>query len=54
MVYTYLLSYALCFPPTDDEFQTLQNNFMDKYYLEFEDTEENKFIYTDIHKEYVS
>ena len=22
--------------------------------MEFEDTEENKFIYTDIHKEYVS
>ena len=27
---------------------------MEKYYQEFEDTEENKFIYTDIHKEYVS
>ena len=27
---------------------------MDKYYQEFEDTEENKFIYTDIFKEYVS
>merc|ERR1719494_1753911 len=26
---------------------------MDKYYQEFEDTEENKFIYTDIFKEYV-
>jgi len=38
----------------EDEFQMLQSNFMDKYYKEFEDTEENKFIYTDIHKEYVS
>ena len=32
----------------------MQNNFLDKYYMEFEDSEENKFIYTDIHKEYVS
>jgi hypothetical protein len=39
---------------TEDEFQTLQNDFMEKYYLEFEDTEENKFCYTDIHREYVS
>ncbi|XP_048731840.1 ADP-ribosylation factor-like protein 2-binding protein isoform X1 [Ostrea edulis] len=37
----------------EDEFQTLQNNFMEKYYLEFEDTEENKFCYTDIHREYI-
>lgn len=27
---------------------------MEKYWEEFEDTEENKFVYTDIHKEYVS
>ena len=39
---------------TDDEFQLMQMNFMEKYYQEFEDTEENKFVYTDIHKEYVS
>ena len=32
----------------------MQNNFLDKYYIEFEDSEENKFAYTDIHKEYVS
>ncbi|CAH1269666.1 ARL2BP [Branchiostoma lanceolatum] len=37
----------------DDEFQDLQNNFLDKNYIEFEDTEENKFVYTDIHKEWV-
>nr|XP_022340132.1 ADP-ribosylation factor-like protein 2-binding protein isoform X2 [Crassostrea virginica] len=37
----------------EDEFQTLQNDFMEKYYLEFEDTEENKFCYTDIHREYI-
>ena len=34
------------------EFRNLQYEFMEKYYLEFEDTEENKFIYTDIFKEY--
>ena len=39
---------------SEDEFQTMQNNFLDKYYSEFEDSEENKFVYTDIHKEYVS
>ena len=38
----------------EDEFQTIQNDFMEKFYLEFEDTEENKFVYTDIHKQYVS
>ena len=27
---------------------------MEKYYHEFEDSEENKFSYTDIFKEYVS
>uniref|UniRef100_A0A2K5QIT8 ADP-ribosylation factor-like protein 2-binding protein n=1 Tax=Cebus imitator TaxID=2715852 RepID=A0A2K5QIT8_CEBIM len=38
----------------DDEFQLLQRNFMDKYYLEFEDTEENKLTYTPIFNEYIS
>ncbi|XP_060079809.1 ADP-ribosylation factor-like protein 2-binding protein [Ylistrum balloti] len=37
----------------DDDFQTIQNGFLEKYYQEFDDTEENKFIYTDIHREYV-
>lgn len=37
----------------EDEFQTLQNNFLEKYYHEFDDSEENKFIYTDIHQEYI-
>ena len=32
----------------------MQNDFMEKYYNEFDDSEENKFIYTDIHREYVS
>lgn len=37
----------------EDEFQKLQRSFLHKYYKEFDDTEENKFIYTDIHKSYV-
>ncbi|ESO88037.1 hypothetical protein LOTGIDRAFT_126924 [Lottia gigantea] len=38
----------------EDKFQTLQNNFLEKFYSEFDDTEENKFIYTDIHKDYIN
>lgn len=38
----------------EDEFQSMQHTFLEKYYNEFEDTEENKFVYTDIHREYVS
>ncbi|XP_069073316.1 ADP-ribosylation factor-like protein 2-binding protein [Pleurodeles waltl] len=38
----------------DDEFQLLQRTFMDKYYCEFEDTEENKLVYTPIFNEYIS
>lgn len=37
----------------DDNFQCLTNNFLDKYWTEFEDLDENKFIYMDIFKEYV-
>ncbi|XP_018410901.1 PREDICTED: ADP-ribosylation factor-like protein 2-binding protein [Nanorana parkeri] len=37
----------------DDEFQVLQRNFMEKYYQEFEDTEENKLTYTPIFNEYI-
>jgi len=37
-----------------EEFQALQCNFMEKYYMEFDDTEENKFVYTDIFREYSS
>jgi len=37
----------------DDNFQTLQASFMEQYYGEFEDAEENKFVYTDIHHNYV-
>ena len=45
---------ANCLSFLENEFQSLQLNFMAKYYLEFEDTEENKLCYTDIHNEYVS
>ncbi|XP_041375342.1 ADP-ribosylation factor-like protein 2-binding protein isoform X2 [Gigantopelta aegis] len=38
----------------DDRFQEQQRNFLEKYYTEFDDSEENKFIYTDIHREYIS
>lgn len=37
----------------DDAFQALQSNFMEQNYEEFEDAEENKFIYTDIHQNYI-
>ena len=35
-----------------DKFQQLQNEFMDKYCMEFEDCEENKLQYTGIFQEY--
>uniref|UniRef100_A0A452FC72 ADP-ribosylation factor-like protein 2-binding protein n=1 Tax=Capra hircus TaxID=9925 RepID=A0A452FC72_CAPHI len=38
----------------DDEFQLLQRNFMDKYYQEFEDIEENKLTYTPFKNKYIS
>ena len=38
----------------EEDFQQLQHDFLEKYYQEFDDSEENKFIYTDIHREYVS
>eukprot|EP00048_Salpingoeca_helianthica_P016626 m.233358 g.233358 ORF g.233358 m.233358 type:complete len:148 (+) comp19077_c0_seq1:60-503(+) len=36
------------------EFQTLLDHFMSQYAGEFEDSEENKFIYTDIFKKYTT
>lgn len=38
----------------EDEFQQLQQSFMEKYYLEFDDSDENKLSYTTIFDEYVS
>ncbi|XP_060932019.1 ADP-ribosylation factor-like protein 2-binding protein, partial [Limanda limanda] len=37
----------------EDEFQQLQQSFMEKYYLEFDNSDENKLSYTPIFKEYV-
>ncbi|KAL7302141.1 ADP-ribosylation factor-like protein 2-binding protein [Trichogramma pretiosum] len=36
----------------DEQFQSLQQNFLDKYWREFEPVEENKLIYTDVFNEY--
>lgn len=38
----------------DDKFISLQNKFLEDHYHHFEDTEENKLIYMDIFKKYVS
>ncbi|XP_071403521.1 ADP-ribosylation factor-like protein 2-binding protein [Centroberyx affinis] len=37
----------------EEEFQQLQQSFMEKHYLEFDDSEENKLCYTPIFNEYV-
>ncbi|XP_060892759.1 ADP-ribosylation factor-like protein 2-binding protein isoform X1 [Labrus mixtus] len=37
----------------EEEFQQLQRSFMEKHYMEFEDSEENKLSYTPIFNEYV-
>ncbi|XP_039624141.1 ADP-ribosylation factor-like protein 2-binding protein [Polypterus senegalus] len=36
----------------DDKFQQLQRNFMENYYLEFEESEENNLNYPALFKEY--
>ncbi len=38
----------------EDSLSELQRGFFDKHYHHFDNAEENKFIYTDIFKEYVS
>uniref|UniRef100_A0A8V1A989 ADP-ribosylation factor-like protein 2-binding protein n=1 Tax=Gallus gallus TaxID=9031 RepID=A0A8V1A989_CHICK len=38
----------------DDDFQSIQRTFMEKHYQEFDDSEENKLIYTSIFNEYIS
>ncbi|NXQ80901.1 AR2BP protein, partial [Nyctibius grandis] len=38
----------------DDGFQLIQRTFMEKHYQEFDDSEENKLIYTSIFNEYIS
>ena len=41
-------------PVLEDEFIDLQQEFMEKHYHNFDDVEENKLIYMDIFKLYVS
>jgi hypothetical protein len=38
----------------EDEFEKLRNTFFEKYCDVFEETEENKLIYTNIFKEYIN
>lgn len=38
----------------EDDFQQLQQSFMEKYYSEFDDSDENKLTYTPIFNEYVN
>lgn len=38
----------------EDGFSDVQREFFDKHYHHFDNADENKFIYTDIFKEYVS
>ena len=47
------LSCDLHYFVTEDSFQELQNDFMQRYYLDIDESDENKLFYTDIHKEYV-
>ncbi|XP_041693285.1 ADP-ribosylation factor-like protein 2-binding protein isoform X1 [Coregonus clupeaformis] len=37
----------------EDDFQHLHQRFMEKHYLEFDDSEENKLTYTPIFNKYV-
>lgn len=38
----------------EPKFQDIQDHFMNKNYKHFEDTDENKFIYTTVHNDYIS
>ncbi|RNA35967.1 ADP-ribosylation factor 2-binding [Brachionus plicatilis] len=38
----------------EPKFQQIQSDFLDKNYRHFDNTEENKLIYTTIHKEYIN
>lgn len=39
---------------TDEDFEYVQRDFLEKYWNEFENKEENKLIYMSIFQEYVS
>ncbi|TNN08574.1 ADP-ribosylation factor-like protein 2-binding protein, partial [Schistosoma japonicum] len=36
-----------------EDFQSIQDKFMNEYYNEFDEIEENKFSYTTIHEKYI-
>ncbi|XP_074769307.1 ADP-ribosylation factor-like protein 2-binding protein [Athene noctua] len=38
----------------NDDFQLIRRTFMEKHYQEFDDSEENKLVYTSIFNEYIS
>lgn len=40
--------------PAEEDFQLVQRSFLDRHYLEFEESDENKLSYTLIFNEYVS
>lgn len=52
--YVYLDTFLCSYCISEERFQTMQEEFKDKHYHHFTDEEENKLIYTDIFKEYVS
>lgn len=46
--------YCTSFFFLEEKFQQLQQSFLEKHYLEFDDSDENKLSYTAIFNEYVS
>lgn len=53
LISNYLLYYSEK-KKIDDEFQSIQQFYLNKYWNVFEPIEENKLIYMDIFKNYVS
>ena len=43
-----------CLVCPENEFSVMLRGFLEKHYHHFEETDENKFIYTDIFRQYVS
>ena len=54
MIIPYYFPFLVWSVPSEDEFIDLQQEFMEKHYHNFEDVEENKLVYMDIFKLYVS
>jgi hypothetical protein len=47
-------NFFFIFVKIEPNFQIMQDQFMEKNYRHFDDNEENKLIYTTVHKEYVN